>query len=126
MGEIRTEGSATNIVALTAADIGDTLAHSKAMISVGQLGDPSAVWITGVYGIAAVAGTVLIYHSVSPAATPRAAANIDLSLYISTTGDGLTGIKIGPITDDVWLTSDATATSLINNFTITYEAVGQE
>ena len=126
MGEIRTEGSATNIVALTAADVGDTLAHSKALIGVGQAGDPSSVWITGVYGIAGVAGTVWIYHSAAPGTTPRGVANIDLPLYISTTGDGLTDIKIGPITDDVWLTSDGTATALVNNFVITYESVGQE
>jgi len=126
MGEIRSEGSNTNIVALTAADVGDTLVHSIKLIDVGQSGDPSAAWITGLYGIAGVAGTVRIYHSAAPGTTPRGAANIDVSLYLSTTGDGLTGVKIGPITEDVWLTSDGTATVLVNEFTVTYEAVGQE
>lgn len=124
MSEIRSEGSNTNIVALTAADVGDSLDHSKKLIDVGQSGDPQAVWITGVYGIAGVAGTVRIFHSDDPDTTPRAAANIDLSLYLSTTGDGLTEVKIGPITDDVWLSSDNTATVLVNEFTITYESVG--
>jgi len=96
------------------------------LIDVRQSGDPSAVWITGLYGIAGVAGTVRIYHSADPGTTARSAANIDVSLYLSTTGDGLTGVKIGPITEDVWLTSDGTATVLVNEFTVTYEAVGQE
>jgi len=123
--EIRGYGSTTNTVALTAADVGDTLAHSKKMIDVGQAGDPASVYVTGFYGIAAVAGTVLLYHSAAPGTTPRAATNIDLVLYVSTTGDGVTGIKIGPITEDFWLTSDSTATILVNNAFITYETVGQ-
>jgi hypothetical protein len=123
--EIRRNGSTTNTVALTAADVGDTLAHSIKMIDVGQVGDPAAVWVTAFYGIAAVAGTVLLYHSAAPGTTPRAATNIDLVLYLSTTGDGVTGIRVGPITSDFWLTSDATVTVLVNNAFITYEAVGQ-
>lgn len=118
------EAKSTNVgLAVAAADIGDSAAHSDLAISVGGEGEPTAIWIKAIYGISITAGTLILYHSAAPDTTARSTSNIDLAVYLSLTGDGITEMNIGPIEENVYLSSDATLVSSANRITIDYEQV---
>jgi len=67
-------------------------------------------YITGVYGVAGTSGIATIFDSDDGDETNLAAVNAaaKLKLYISDSGDGITGIDIGPFSDDVYVASDGT------------------
>lgn len=70
-------------------------------------------YLTEIYGVAGVAGQIVIFDSADGWFTTEALldAATKLRFYVGTTGDGATGFCIGPFTSDVWLASDATATT---------------
>jgi hypothetical protein len=104
--------SGVNAVALGTGHLGYTLVGDIGL----QLIDVPAgknFYLTGIYGVAGVAGQIVIYDSEDGWFATEALldAATKLRLYISTVGDGITDICIGPFTKDVWLGSDATATT---------------
>ena len=108
------------------ADIGDTEGHSVLAVSIGGEGEPKAIWIKSIYGVPDTTGGVLLLHHVTVSGTwiARATSNIDLALYMSTTGDGLTQVNIGPIEHDLYLSTDAVFDcGVANRITIEYEQV---
>lgn len=122
----KADKSATLVTAVAAGDDGSTLLLSNVLLDVGETGEPQAIYITAIYGVATVAGTFHFFQTDDWTNDPFTAgdANHMLDLYLSVTGDGATGIKIGPITKDLLVASDATATCGAGGITITYEAIG--
>lgn len=121
--ELRTQNSIVLNTAVAAADVGDTAAHSDILVSVGGAGEPSQIWITSMYGVASTAGTIILFESDDPDVTARAVTNIVAVLYQSTTGDGVTGVCYGPITHNLYATSDATFINAVSRFEVTYDYV---
>lgn len=134
MGEIRTPKSDVLETAIVAGDIGNIVGNANKIADVGGGSGPSAIWLTSIYGIATVAGTLHLFESpdnVSAAFVAYVAGNDRhmLSLYLSVTGDGITlpsGHGIGPITQDLWAISDGTLTANAGEIFITYDEVGQQ
>lgn len=131
MGEIRTPKSDVVATACAAGDSGATEALSNLLIDVGDGSGPLAVWLTGIYGIATVNGTAHLFESMDGAAfVAYVAGNARhmLSIYLTTTGDGIIFENggIGPITQDLWLASDATFTCNAGEVVVTYDEVGQQ
>ena len=67
-------------------------------------------YMTGAYGVAGVSGMATIFDSDGGDETNLAAVNAaaKLKLYISDSGDGITDIKVGPFSNDVYVSSDGT------------------
>ena len=122
----KSEKSATLVTAVAAGDDGSTLLLSNVLLDVGGTGEPQAVYITAIYGVASAVGTFHIFQTDDWTNDPFTAgdANHILDFYISLTGDGATGLKLGPITKDLLVASDATATCAAGGITITYDAIG--
>ena len=108
----KTMVSGVNAVALGAGHLGYTAVGDIGLklidIPAGQ-----HFYLTGIYGVAGVAGQIVIFDSADGWFTTEALldAATKLRLHISVLGDGITDICIGPFTSDVWLGSDATATT---------------
>jgi len=70
-------------------------------------------YLTDIYGVAGDAGQVVVFDSADGWFATEALldAATKLRLYLSTVGDGITGICVGPFTNDVWIASDAAVTT---------------
>lgn len=93
--------------ALEAADIGGaTVTAGQKLVDVPT---GKKFYLTGIYGVSTVAGTIIVFDSED--GTDLANSNTMLPFYLSTTGDGMTEIVIGPFSNDVYVASDATVTA---------------
>jgi len=92
---------------LEAADVGG--AGATAGQKLVDVPTGKKFYLTGIYGIATVNGTVIVFDSAD--GTDLANSNTMLPLYMTTTGDGLTDIVVGPFSNDVYIASDATSTA---------------
>jgi len=93
--------------ALEAADIGGAgVAAGQVLVDVPA---GKKFYLTEIYGVATVAGTVIIFDSED--GTDLANSNTMLPFYLSTTGDGATNFKIGPFSNDVYIASDNVVTA---------------
>ena len=127
--EIKSGGEAHNAATLIVTDDGALVADAELLVSVGGAGEPSAIWITSIYVRATLPGVFYFIHEDTAAWVDFAAARggvlQDYALYATATGDGITGVNIGPITQDVYVVNDGTATSdtAAGQITITYDYV---
>lgn len=125
----KAEKSATLDAAVVATtDVGDTIGHSDKIVDVGGAsGDPKQIYVTGIYGVATTAGIFHLFQSNTTTFVAFAAGTAAhfLDVYISTTGDGITGLKLGPITEDLFLAA-ATAGCDAGAITVSYEVIGTE
>lgn len=119
---IKEEKSANLETAIDAEDDGDATHAGTKLVDVGNEGDPTAIWVTAVYARASVVGDLHLYQS-DDGFDKVTAGNMILSMYVSLTGDGITQMKLGPITADLYACSDSTSTFGLNNVTVTYEQV---
>jgi len=99
--------------ALEAADIGG--AGVEAGQKLVDVPTGKKFYLTGIYGVATVAGTIIVFDSED--GTDITNANTMLSLYISTTGDGMTELVIGPFSNDVYVASDTAVTAAAGRIT---------
>lgn len=99
-----------NAAALTNAMDGE--AEGDAGTKVVDVPTGKKFYLTAIYGIAGVAGKVIIFDSANGYAASEAAVSAltKLRLYLSTNGDGVTDICLGPFSNDVYVASDKTAT----------------
>lgn len=93
--------------ALEAADIGDDGVEAGQKLVDVPTG--KKFYLTGIYGVATVAGTIIVFDSED--GTDLANSNTMLPFYLSTTGDGATEFVIGPFSNDVYVASDTTVTA---------------
>lgn len=119
---IKEEKSANLETAITAAMVADDTTAGIKLVDVGAEGDPKAIWVTSVYAQAGVVGDLHLYQS-ADGLNKATAGNMIVSMYASLTGDGITQVKYGPITADLYAGSDGTSTFDLNDVTVSYEQV---
>ena len=135
--EIRSQNScvltsvlvAANAGVVDASDTGATVVDTEFLAFVGGgAGEPEAIWITSIYADATVAGTLYFFQQdVAAAWVALVAGNVDqvYALHIPVGGAGITGVNIGPITED--LSVAALGGSYVNTrlgeISITYDYV---
>jgi len=66
-------------------------------------------YLTAIYGVATVAGTIIVFDS--EAGIGLTNATTMLPFYLSTNGDGATDFVIGPFSNDVYVASDGAVTA---------------
>ena len=114
--------------AILVTHVGSTAQPGKKIVDVGVSGDGQAIYITAIYGVATTAGVFDFYSSAAPSTTgiTRGGSNHHMSLYVSLTGDGITGVKIGPISNDLYVCSNDvdTAACGAGMIHVDYEEVG--
>lgn len=120
--------SAQVSAAILVTHVGSTAQPGKKIVDVGVSGDPQMMYITAIYGISTTTGVFDFYSSAAPSTTgiTRGGANHHMSIYISDTGDGITNVKIGPITNDLYVCSNDvdTAACGAGMIHVDYEEVG--
>lgn len=109
--------------AITAADTGLAGNAGILLVDVGGAGEPARINITGIYGVAGVAGQVDLFQSPAATGEDKGTATMILPFYLSTTGDGMTDVRMGPITSDLYAGTDATFTCLVSDLVVMYEMV---
>jgi len=92
---------------LAAADVGGAGATAGQKLVDVPAG--KKFYLTAIYGVATVAGTVIVFDSED--GTDLANSNTMLPFYLSTNGDGATDFVIGPFSSDVYIASDNTVTA---------------
>ena len=139
--EIRGQGTAISNVAIVSpgntgmvdvGNVGDTLLNSEVLLKVGDAGEPKQIWITSIYANATTAGMLYFFHQdaePAPAAWTDFSAAVggalhDYSIYIPVNGVALTGVNIGPITEDVCVCGEGTyINTRAGEILITYDYV---
>lgn len=120
---VRNSRSVVIDTAITAADTGLAGAAGIELVLVGGAGEPNSIYITAMYTVAGVNGQVDFFQSPAGTGEDKGVLTMIFPLYATTTGDGITGITVGPITSDLYAGSDATFTCLVSDLVVTYEEV---
>lgn len=119
---------ATNAGLVDASDTGAAAATTEFLVLVGGTDEPKAIWITSIYANSTVAGMLYFFQQDAAAAwTALVAGNVDqvYALHIPVGGAGITGVNIGPITEDlnVAALTGAYVNTRLGEIVITYDYV---
>ena len=108
--------------ALATSDDGGATTEADKLVDIGQEDEPKAIYRTGIYGVATAQGKLVLFEGGNTFAEVSD-TNIKATIFITATGDGVTNVRIGPITDDLYVCGDGTLTAPARCGWITYETL---